>query len=73
MAAPAADLSLRVTPAEVMRHMDAREFVSMIDVRSTHAYSQSAQRIRGDFRVNPDDLHILPLLPKEQLTVAYCT
>jgi hypothetical protein len=53
--------------------MKEREFITLLDVRSSQAYNASSQRIHGDLRINPDDLHILPRLPKDQLTVAYCT
>lgn len=72
MAAEAVDRTPRIAAAEVRQRMEAREFVTILDVRAFDAYDGADRHIRGDLRVDPDDLHILPTLPKDQLTVAYC-
>jgi len=69
----AAQSTLRITADEVRRRMASGEPVSVLDVRSPKAYDAAESRIRGDIRVEPDDLPDNPPWPKGQLTVAYCT
>lgn len=66
--------TLRITPAELKKHMDTWQPVTVLDVRAPTVYAKATKRIRGDIRVDPEHLdRSLPDLPKDQLTVAYCT
>jgi rhodanese-related sulfurtransferase len=66
--------TLRITPAELKKHMDTWQPVTVLDVRAPQAYEKATKRIRGDIRVNPERLDEESAnLPKDQLTVAYCT
>jgi rhodanese-related sulfurtransferase len=74
MATTAVENTLRITPAELKKHMESWQPVTVLDVRAPHAYEEATIRVRGDIRVDPEDLDTLPEdLPKDQLTVTYCT
>jgi hypothetical protein len=64
---------LRISPAEVKKHIQDRQPITILDARSDNAYYDADNRIRGDIRIEPRHLGIDPAWPKEQLTVAYCT
>jgi hypothetical protein len=66
--------TLRITPAELKKHMHTWQPVTILDVRAPQVYEKGTKRIRGDIRVNPEHFdEELPNLPKDQLTVVYCT
>jgi rhodanese-related sulfurtransferase len=73
MSAPAVTRSLRISPAELKKQMDSHQPVTILDARSEKDYGESDQRIRGDIRIDPEDLHDLPELPKDRPTMVYCT
>ena len=65
----------RVTPQELRRLLaEEPQQVLVIDLRSEHAYSRSAQRVPGAWRVPPGEFerHI-DSMPADKEIVLYCT
>jgi len=64
----------RITPQEVMTRMEAGEKILILDIRSKGAYEAGDIRIKGDFRIAPDDLMArMYELPMGTAIVTYCT
>ncbi len=63
--------TLRIRPEDLLRRMQAGEPVTIVDGRNPQAYLASKEKIRGAFRIEPDQFHVDPNWPKNQLTVAY--
>jgi len=64
----------RITPKEVMSRMSAGEKIFILDVRSKGAYEAGDIRIKGDYRIAPDDLlDRMYELPMGMAIVTYCT
>jgi hypothetical protein len=63
-----------VTPAELRRILDAGEPVVVLDVRSRQAYADAAGSIPGSVRIAPHEIaQRYGEIPRDRLTVAYCT
>jgi len=64
----------RISPEEVMSRMEAGEKILILDVRSKGAYEAGDIRIKGDFRIAPDDFEArMYELPMGAEIVTYCT
>ncbi len=64
----------RITPNEVMSRMESGEKILILDIRSKGAYEAGDIRIKGDFRIAPDDLmDRMYELPMGTAIVTYCT
>lgn len=64
----------RITPKEVMARMEAGEKILILDIRSKGAYEAGDIRIKGDFRIAPDDLlNRMYELPMGTSIITYCT
>jgi len=64
----------RITPNEVMTRMEAGEKILIVDIRSKGAYEAGDIKIKGDFRIAPDDLLArMYELPMGTAIVTYCT
>jgi hypothetical protein len=70
---PGAAQPSRISAEEVVAYMEAGQPVTVLDARSSHAWSHSRLRVRGDIRIDRDRLHIDPSWPKDRLTIVYCT
>jgi len=64
----------RITPKEVMTRMATGEKILIVDIRSKGAYEAGDIRIKGDFRIAPDELlDRMYELPMGTAIVTYCT
>jgi hypothetical protein len=63
----------RISAEEIVAHMDAGQPMTVLDARSSKAWSDSRLKVCGDIRIDRDHLHIDPTWPKHRLTVVYCT
>jgi len=64
----------RITVDELKRRMEAGENFVLIDVRNPQAWAESDTMLPEAIRVPMDKLEkVLPSIPKDKPTVAYCT
>jgi hypothetical protein len=61
----------RISVDDVRTMLDAGRPVTILDVRSPHAYGSGQERIRGDIRVDPEHFRVDPAWPKDRPTVVY--
>jgi rhodanese-related sulfurtransferase len=67
-------MAKKLTPAEVMRRMNAGEPMQLVDSRSANAWGSSDEKLPGAIRVPPDDIEAhAATLPKGRPIVTYCT
>lgn len=63
-----------VTVTQLRRMLDHHEPVTVLDVRSRAAYEHADASIPGSLRIDPHDIPArMGELPRDRLTVAYCT
>ena len=62
------------TPRDLRRMLDAKDPVVVLDVRSRHAYDEAQAAIPGSVRIAPHEItQRYAEIPRDRLTVAYCT
>jgi hypothetical protein len=63
-----------VTPGELRRMLDAKDPVVVLDVRSRQSFADAGAAIPGSLRVAPHEIaQRYAEIPRDRLTVAYCT
>ena len=64
----------RVTPDEVKSRLDNGEKLTFIDVRNAQPWADSESKIPGAIRISLSDMQErLPLIPRSQPIITYCT
>jgi rhodanese-related sulfurtransferase len=69
---PEAEAPVRISAEELLARLEAGQPVTVLDVRNDEDWGRSGVKARGAVRVGHDRLPPGPL-PKDRLTVAYCT
>lgn len=63
-----------ISPKELRRMLDRGEPVTVLDVRSRQSYADAHASIPGSLRIPPHEIpERFTEIPRERLTVAYCT
>ena len=66
--------TLRISPAEVKRRIDAGERVTLLDSRAPAQWAASPTKLPDAIRVPLDEIEShLGEIPRDGLVVAYCT
>ena len=63
----------RISPEDVKTRLEDLEALTVLDVRGERSWESSGEKIRGAVRLSPENFHVDPSLPRDWLTVAYCT
>ena len=71
--ATATKQNLRMSAADAKARWQTGQPMTILDSRSDHAYQEANSRIKGDIRVDPNNLKIDRSWPKDQLILVYCT
>ena len=71
--ATATQQKLRMSAADAKARWQTGQPMTILDARSDNAYQGANSRIKGDIRVNPQNLKINRAWPKDQLILVYCT
>jgi rhodanese-related sulfurtransferase len=69
---PDAEPPARMSVEELLARLEAGQPVTVLDARNDEEWGRSGVKVRGAVRVDRDRLPAEPL-PKDRLTVAYCT
>jgi len=63
-----------ITPKEVKELIERGQQVTLLDVRNDQAWSESDKKLPGALRMPVDEaLARVDEIPKDSVTVAYCT
>jgi len=63
----------RIEAADLKSLLESGQPVTVLDARSPEAWNAARLKIRGDVRIERDRYRVDPSLPRDRLTVVYCT
>lgn len=63
----------RISVGELKALLDTGGAMTILDVRAEDSYARSSRTIPGAIRIEPHDLRATATLPKQRLTVTFCT
>ncbi len=64
----------RITASEIKARLDKGEKIAIVDARTGGSYITSPWRIKGDIRLEPEDVSAkAKTLPRGAMIVTYCT
>jgi len=70
---PAVSQPVRISAEEAAARLAVGQPMTVLDARSPKAWRESSLKVRGDIRIDRDNLVIDPSWPRDRLTVVYCT
>jgi rhodanese-related sulfurtransferase len=63
----------RMEPGDLRQLMESGRSITVLDARSSEAWEEATSKIRGDIRIDRDSLDVGASVPRDRLTVVYCT